>query len=186
MLGRLSSGLYRYVNWKWVVVATIVFGCFIAFVLPWQAEKSKEATGGGESPDSSFLYSADDLYRVAEHYGESGRSAYIQARFTFDMIWPLVYLFLLVVLISMLYRVLPATSRWRCINLLPFMGWGMDMLENLGASLVMFRYPERTSVIAELTPVFTLLKWCIIYASFAVLVPGIVIMVVHYLRNRKV
>ncbi|MEI2282378.1 hypothetical protein [Paenibacillus polysaccharolyticus] len=50
----------------------------------------------------------------------------------------------------------------------------------------MFRYPERTSVIAELTPVFTLLKWCIIYASFAVLVPGIVIMVVHYLRKRKV
>jgi len=88
MLGRLSSDLYRYVNWKWVVVAAIVFGCFIAFVLPWQAEKSKEETGGGESPDSSFLYSADDLYRMAEHYGESGRSAYIQARFTFDMIWP--------------------------------------------------------------------------------------------------
>ncbi|WP_366291655.1 hypothetical protein [Paenibacillus sp. AN1007] len=141
MLGRLSSGIYRKVNWIWVVAAAALFACFIAFILPWQAEKSKEAAGSGESPDSSFAYSADDLYRMAENYGEDGRSAYIQARFTFDMIWPLVYLFLLVVLISVLYRVLPAASRWRWLNLLPFLGWGLDILENLGASLVMSRYP---------------------------------------------
>ena len=186
MLGRLSSGLYKRINWKWVVAAIIIFACCIAFILPWQSEKLKEVTGGGESPDSSFLYSADELYQMAEHYGEAGRSAYIQGRFTFDMIWPLAYLFLLVVLISVLYRVLPATSRWRWINLLPFLGWGMDMLENVGASLVMFRYPEQTPVIAELTPVFTLLKWCMIYASFAALVPGLLVVAFHYFRKRKV
>ena len=86
MLGRLSSGLYKRINWKWVVAAIIIFACFIAFILPWQSEKLKEVTGGGESPDSSFLYSADELYQMAEHYGEAGRSAYIQGRFTFDMI----------------------------------------------------------------------------------------------------
>lgn len=63
MLGRLSAGLYRHVNWKWVITAIVVFGCFTPVILPWQAEKSKEATGGGASPDSSFLYSADELYK---------------------------------------------------------------------------------------------------------------------------
>ena len=60
------------------------------------------------------------------------------------------------------------------------------MLENVGASLVMFRYPEQTPVIAELTPVFTLLKWCMIYASFAALVPGLLVVAFHYFRKRKV
>ena len=89
----------------------------------------------------------------------------IQARFTFDLIWPLAYLSLLVVLLSILYRVLPVKSRWRWVNLIPILGWVMDMLENIGASLIMYRYPERTSVLAELTPLFTLLKWCLIYAG---------------------
>jgi len=53
------------------------------------------------------------------------------------------------------------------------------------ASLIMYRYPERTPVLAELTPIFTLLKWCLIYASFAALVPGVLISILYYIRTRK-
>lgn len=185
VLNKVSNWFYQRVNWKWFAAAVVVFACFIAFILPSQAAKSEEATGGGQSPDSSFLYTADDLYQMAEQYGEAGRSAYIQARFTFDLIWPLAYLSLLVVLLSILYRVLPVKSRWRWVNLIPILGWVMDMLENIGASLIMYRYPERTSVLAELTPLFTLLKWCLIYASFAALVPGVLITALYYIRKRK-
>lgn len=185
VLKKVSDWFYQRVNWFWVVAAVVVFACFIAFILPWQAAKWEEATGGGQSPDSSFLYTADDLYQMAEQYGEAGRSAYIHARFTFDLIWPLAYLFLLVVLLSVLYRVLPVKSRWRWVNLIPVLGWAMDMFENVGASLIMYRYPERTPVVAELTPIFTLLKWCLIYASFAALVPGVLIRVLYYIRKRK-
>lgn len=136
-------------------------------------------------PGLLFLYTADDLYQMAEQYGEAGRSAYIHARFTFDLIWPLAYLFLLVVLLSVLYRVLPVKSPWRWVNLIPVLGWAMDMFENVGASLIMYRYPERTPVLVELTPIFTLLKWCLIYASFALLVPGVLIRVLYYIRKRK-
>lgn len=185
VLNKVSGWFYQRVNWRWVVAAVVVFAYFIAFILPWQAAKSEEATGGGQSPDSSFLYTANDLYQMAEQYGETGRSAYIQARFTFDLIWPLAYLLLLVVLLSVLYRVLPVKSRWRWVNLIPILGWAMDMFENVGASLIMYRYPERTPVLAELTPIFTLLKWCLIYASFAALVPGVLIRVLYYIRKRK-
>ncbi|WP_339787258.1 hypothetical protein NSQ38_03965 [Paenibacillus sp. FSL R7-0313] len=72
MLNKASNWFYQRVNWKWVAAAVIVFACFIAFILPWQAAKSEEATGGGQSPDSSFLYTANDLYQMAEQYGEAG------------------------------------------------------------------------------------------------------------------
>jgi uncharacterized BrkB/YihY/UPF0761 family membrane protein len=185
VLSKVSKWFYQRVNWKWVVASVAVFACFIAFILPWQAAKSEEATGEGHSPDSSFLYTANDLYQMAEQYEEAGRSAYIQARFTFDLIWPLAYLFLLVVLLSILYRVLPVKSHWRWVNLVPVLGWAMDMLENFGASLTMHRYPAHTPVVAELTPIFTLMKWCLIYAGFAALIPGVVVTVVYYMRKRK-
>ncbi|MCZ1265448.1 MULTISPECIES: hypothetical protein [Paenibacillus] len=185
MLSKLSRGLYHWVNWKWVVASVVIFACFIAFILPWQAAKSEEVTGSGESPDTSFLYSANDLYQMAEQYGEEGRSAYIQARFTFDLVWPIVYLFLLLVLLSILYRVIPPENRWRRLNLLPVGGWALDMLENAGASLTMYRYPVHTPVVAELTPIFTLLKWCLISASFAALVPGIILSIFHYARTNR-
>lgn len=183
MPSKLSSWFFKWVNWKWVLAAIVVFAFFIVFILPWQAAKSEEVTGSRESPDTSFLYSANDLYQMAEHYGEEGRSAYVRARFTFDLVWPLAYLFLLVALLSILYRVLPTESRWRRLNLLPIGGWVMDMLENIGASWTMYRYPVRTTVVAELTPVFTLLKWCLINVSFAALVPGLIITIFQYARR---
>ncbi|NMO95049.1 hypothetical protein [Paenibacillus lemnae] len=181
----VSSWVYDKVNWKWTLAAVAIFICFMIFVLPQQAEKSEGATGSGESPDSSFVYTAEDLYRIADIYGEEGRKEYIQARFTFDIVWPLVYLFFLCTLLTSLYRFLPERSRWRFIHLLPLGGWLFDLLENLGASLVMYRYPQPTPVVAQLTPVFTLLKWMMIYGSFAAAGIGIILLLIRAVRAIK-
>ncbi|MBO2946039.1 hypothetical protein JJQ72_18835 [Paenibacillus sp. F411] len=180
-----TERLYQMVNWKWVAVAVLVFAGFIAWVLPRQASLSESASGSGESPDSSLWYTSADLYRIAEIYGEEGRAHYIEARFTFDVIWPLVYLGFLTIALTAAYVFLSSGSRWRAVNLLPLGGWGFDWLENLGSSLVMYRYPARTPVIAEMTPVFTLIKWCLIYASFGALVVGIVLSVLHRFRKKR-
>jgi len=80
------------VSTGWVALAALViFLLFTALVLPQQATKAAQKTGSADSPDTSFFYAPDDLYRMAEAYGESGRQAYIRARFTFDLAWPLVY-----------------------------------------------------------------------------------------------
>ncbi len=83
---RISDWL-RQVPTGWVALAALViFMLFTALVLPQQASKAAQETGGAVSPDTSFFYVPDDLYRMAEAYGERGRQAYIRARFTFDLV----------------------------------------------------------------------------------------------------
>ncbi|WP_020618133.1 hypothetical protein [Paenibacillus daejeonensis] len=182
-IGAYSAWLYRRMNGWAVVAGIIVFALFIGWVLPSEAERSSAATGGGESPDSSFYYSAGDLYEMAESYGEEGRAYYIRARFTFDLIWPLAYGLFLTAALTQLYRFLRPESKGRLINLLPTAAVGFDYAENVAASWVMYRYPDRTSIVADLSTVFTMLKWSLLYASFALLVLGILLLGWRSLRR---
>ncbi len=173
-MGRQVSGwLYR-VSKGWVALAgLLLFAAFIGFVLPAQATQAESYTQGMDSPDGSFLYSADDLYRMAEAYGKEGRSAYIRARFTFDLVWPLVYLLFLATAISWVYAAAFAPgSIWRLLNLFPVLGAVFDYLENVGAVLVMARYPDSTPVVDVATPLFTAIKWFFVNGSFGVLLLG--------------
>ena len=170
MLNRLSNFFYS-LSTGWVTLTgLLVFVLFMIFVLPQQAQKA-EAYSGGTSPDTSYIYSARDLYQMAEDYGAEGRAAYIYARFTFDLIFPLAYLLFLTTSISwLLARGLAETSRWRLLNLFPFAGAVFDYLENISTSLVLGRYPSQTPVVDVLAPVFTLVKWFFVNGSFVLLI----------------
>lgn len=175
MLKRLSNFFYS-VSTGWVtLIGLLVFVLFMIFVLPQQAQKA-EAYSGGTSPDTSYIYSARDLYQMAEDYGAEGRAAYIYARFTFDFIFPLAYLFFLTTSISwLLSRGLAETSRWRLLNLFPLAGAVFDYLENISTTLVLGRYPAQTPVIDVLAPVFTLVKWFFVNGSFVLLILGLLL-----------
>jgi hypothetical protein len=84
----------------------------------------------------------DDLYRMAEAYGEEGRRAYIRVRFTFDLIWPLVYLLFSATTTSWVFgKAFPPDSLWQRASLVPLLGTLFDYLENLSTSLVMLPLP---------------------------------------------
>jgi len=165
----LSTWLTRISTGRIAAAAFIFFLLFTAIVLPDQAAKAELSSGSTESPDTSFLYTAQDLYRMAEGYGEAGRAAYIRARFTFDIIWPLVYSTFLLTAAGWLGGRLFSGSRWELLNLLPLAGTLFDFLENTGASVVFARYPDRAPLLASLTPVFTLLKWGFLALGFGLL-----------------
>lgn len=148
----------------------ILFLIFTAAVLPNQASQSEAYTREAGSPDQSFFYSPEDLVRMAESYGPEGRQAYIRARFTFDLIWPLVYLIFLATGLGWLCgKLIEPSNRWRGLVLLPFLGCLFDYLENIAAVLVMGRYPDSAPVAAFAAPIFTLLKWSMIALSFSAL-----------------
>ncbi len=167
MLNRFSEWLIR-VSSGWVIaVALLIMLLFTALVLPAQSAQSAAETGEAGSPDTSFLYSADDLYGLAEAYGEQGRAAYIRARFSFDLVWPVVYtLFLATGLSWTMARGFAPTSVWRRANMAPVAAMLFDYLENVATSLVMARYPDPTAVVDLLAPVLTLAKWGLISVSF--------------------
>ena len=103
-MGKRISDWLRRISTGWVALAALlIFLLFSALVLPQQATKAEKETGSPDSPDMSFFYSPSDLYEMAEAYGEQGRKAYVEARFTFDLIWPLVYTLFLATAISWVF-----------------------------------------------------------------------------------
>ncbi len=171
---RLSHLLYK-VSTGWVtLIGLIVFLLFTALVLPAQSSGADPVLEEVGSPDLSFFYSPQDLYKMAEAYGEQGRADYIQARFTFDLIWPLVYTLFLGTAISWTFaRTFSSESVWRWGNLAPVFGMAFDYAENISTSLVMFRFPEPTNFLAVAAPWFTAIKWIFVGGSFILLLIGV-------------
>ena len=180
----VSRWLYQ-VSSTWLALSALVgFLLFTALVLPAQSARAKAYSGDAPSPDTSFFYSPGELYRAARAYGDEGRAAYVRSRFTFDLIWPLVYTFFLTTVISWFYaRAFPQGNRWRMANLAPLLATAFDYLENVSTSIVMLRYPARTAPVAALAPVLTASKWVLIGSSFALLAAGAFIAVWRWIRS---
>lgn len=172
----LSRWIRRKNKTVYLWASFIIFALFMITVLPNVSETTKNITGTNISPDTSFIYSSQKLYDIAESYGEVGRAYYIRSRFSFDIVWPIVYLFFLTSMITFLFN--------SSLNLIPFIGVLFDFLENLGASYVMFRYPLDTGFIAKVTPMFTLLKWIFIFTSFVLILIGLIRLVLHKLFTK--
>ena len=185
MFIHFSKWIYTKSTGRVTLAGLLIFFAFSALVLPAQSADAGEYSAGAGSPDTAFFYTPTDLYSFAEAYGERGRAAYIQARFTFDLLWPLVYTFFLATSISWVFgRVLPDDHRWRAVNLAPVLGMLFDYLENMSASIVMARFPETTPIIEWLAPLFSLLKWSFISASFLLLLAGALLWMARRVKDR--
>jgi hypothetical protein len=168
------------------IIATIIFLLFMVFVLPGQSASAQTAGNHAGSPDTSFFYTPNDLYRMAEAYGPEGRQEYVRVRFTFDLVFPLVYTLFLAAAISWTFsKAFPAGSRMRLANLVPVLGMLFDYMENLSTSLVMLRYPAHTAVVDLLAPFFTMVKWIFVSGSFVVLLVGVVLAALFMLREKR-
>jgi hypothetical protein len=186
MWREISDWLHQISN-TWIALSgLVVFLLFSALVLPGQSALAEKYAGSVGSPDMSFLYSPDDLYDMAEAYGDEGRTAYVRSRFTFDVMWPLVYTLFLSTAISWIYgRAFAPNSRWQLANLAPTFGALLDYLENVSASIVMLRYPDQTAVMDTLAPIFTLVKWIFVSGSFALLLVGAVVGIWRWIRRKS-
>lgn len=186
MFAKLSNWFLKFSTGPFTLAFLVIFFVFSALVLPDQAARAEVYSGEVGSPDTSLFYSAADLYRMAEAYGPEGRAAYIRARYTFDVVWPLVYMAFLVTSISWLVKRLGLDwGTWGRKNLLPVAGVLFDFLENFSAATVMARYPQTTPVLDRLAGVFTLFKWVFIVGSFVVLVGLLLMALVRRLRNTR-
>ena len=174
MVRRFSEWLLGVSTGPVALLALVAFLVFAVLVLPGQSRSAAETAGGAGSPDTYFYYGPAALYGWAEAYGAEGRQAYIRARFTFDLVFPLFYTaFLSTALSWSLWMTAPRRSGWRRANLLPFVGALFDYLENVSDALVMARYPARTPVIDLLAGLLTAVKWLCLGAAFLVLLAAL-------------
>ncbi|MFC2026156.1 hypothetical protein ACFLUC_03075 [Chloroflexota bacterium] len=186
MINHFSDWLNKVSNGWLVLLSLLVFILFTTLILPGQAADAEVSSAGAGSPDLSFYYTPQTLYNMAEVYGEAGRTAYIKARFTFDLIWPLVYTFFLTISLSWLCAIaFPSNSLGQRLNLVPVLAMIFDYLENISGSLVMARYPHQTPVLDTLMPVFTMLKWILVSSSIILLVIGGITVLLHWITQSR-
>ncbi len=181
MLQNRSEQAIRF-STKWMVIAAfIIFLAFSILFLPGQARLVETYSADLGSPDTSLFYTPADLYHMAETYGVEGRVAYIKARLTFDIAFPIVYTFFLVTSISWFTsRVLEEGNEFRTGNLLPLFAMLFDLLENTCTAFVFSSYPTYTPFLSMLAPFFTLMKWICVGSSFL----SLMIMLVWYFLLR--
>ena len=169
----------------WImIVAIIVFVIFSITVLPDQSAKAEAYSADVGSPDLSFFYAPTDLYRMAEAYGPEGRLYYVRARFTFDLVFPLVYgAFLMFTSAWALKELTIPNSRWRLLLLIPLLAVLFDLLENIAAAAVIGRYPQPTNLLAAFAPFFTLIKWIFVGSGFVLIVVYLVLIIWRRLKK---
>ena len=164
---KISEWIHQ-ITTVWVMlISLVIMVLFMIFVLPNQAKSSLTETGSSQSPDTTFFYTPGELYQIAIDYGEDGRQAYVVTRWTFDLIYPLVYTGFLVFGISWFTQKLTNwPDRWKLGNLIPLLAGIFDFLENSMTSLVMILFPTRIEGVLILATTFTPIKWILVSGSF--------------------
>lgn len=170
-------------TWFLVLLNFVLFVLFMVFVLPGESGRSA-ALGLEHSPDTSFFYTANQLYDIARQYGEAGRAFYIEQRFTFDLVWPLVYGSFLTTSLAFFGRDLSA-KRLKRLYLLPIVVVVFDYFENIMTATVMHRYPLETIILADLAGIFTSLKWMTLSFSFMILLALLGRFIILRFKRRK-
>ena len=187
MISRISLGLYRVCNGWVAALATLIFFVFSGTWLPSQGKAADVYTNGFPAPDTTFTYyTAADLQTWFAGYGATGRADYVQARYTFDLAWPLVYTFFLVAVLSWLRpKVTGQTSRWRMLNALPLLVLACDYIENIMGGILANSFPASNPLLANTMAFFTLTKWVFITVAFvAVAVTGILALVKRFSKDK--
>jgi hypothetical protein len=183
---KLSNWIQKVSTGKVVLVTSLVFLAFTAFVLPGQSAQSEEFSSGVPSVDTSFVYSPEVIYRIAGALGEEGRDAYVRARWTFDLVWPIVYtVFLATAVAYLLHKAFSHQGDWHLLNLVPVAGMIFDYLENLAATGVMLAFPDKLTGLNLLASVFTPVKWVLIGDGFALVLIGLVAWGVNSWKRAK-
>lgn len=173
------------IKWKWVILITLIFFIFSSLAFPQMTKYSNEKIGELDSPDESFIYSSPELYDMAESYGEVGREAYIKIRWTFDLVWPIVYTLFLISWAYKLSDYIPDKRRLRYAYIFPLIAMIFDYMENIGATIVMARYPLNSGIVATITPVISFIKWLSVAGSVLILVLLIVLITLAKLKRSK-
>lgn len=181
----MKKFLERKISWKIAVLTTIIFALFIAMILPRVASYTEANVGGLGSPDTELLLSGEQLYNIAESYGEEGRSTYILLRWTFDVVWPIVYMMFLLSFIIVLGKGIRLKVT-KYLYLLPIVAAGFDYLENTMVTIIMLRFPIKMYLFGTLTSYASLMKWITLNGAFLAVVVIGVIKLWLWVRKKKI
>jgi hypothetical protein len=175
MLQNISERFYKWAKGWLVLVLVVLDGFFAGFIMPLIGGLMQDGTGLIQPLDLMMFAMPDKLFAMIESYGDSTRVFYRNVELTADIIYPIIYLFAFGLLISWLFeRGFASTSSMRTLNVVPFGAFVFDMLENVTIVTLLSIFPAQPMALGWLLFFFTTIKWLFAFASFALMLVGLV------------
>ncbi|MCA1615518.1 MAG: hypothetical protein LC800_15745 [Acidobacteria bacterium] len=158
------NSLERFATWQ--VVALL----FILFILCAQGFEWRRKTFGYENTalDARRWYSPDEARDFLGAIGGRGRRIYIATELTLDILFPLVYGALFAALIIHVY----ARGNARSLVLAPLLTALADVLENISAAYLAWRFDGQASPVARVAATFTAVKSGLFVLSLILILVG--------------
>lgn len=115
------------------------------------------------------------VYADLATYGSIGRAVVIVNHLTFDVLFPLAYMTLLAISLTLIGRSLfGLKGPWRWLTLMPVAAGLCDFAENIGIVAMCLAYPTHATTlgVARLTSTFTSLKFSLLAVSLVLVLLG--------------
>jgi len=138
-----------------------------------------------ETLDIKTSYTSEQAYALLSSYGEQGRQQYLISELTLDVIYPLVSAFLFSFAILYTFqRAFPGKTGLHKFALTPFGVLVADYLENICIVVMLLLYPQELPILAQVSNVFTIIKFALTPFELLVFV-GLIGWLVQAIRARN-
>jgi hypothetical protein len=137
---------------------------------PWALARLKMLSHGAGVPDAGFWYDPASLQALFSAWGAEGRWHYLTVLWPSDLGFLVSYgAFLTACTLYLLKKANPRWPWWYLLPLVPLVGAGCDLLENLFVATAMLLPDDALGWMASF---FTAAKWSVLALSVAVLAMG--------------
>ena len=166
MKRKLISFFEKWASWKSVLLFFALQMLFSIVIMP--------AASGSDAHDLpvldlQFFYTPRQAYEIIGAYTPAMRQAAAITRLTLDVIYPLIYGMMLSLLLVLTFRK-ALSGDW--VVFIPWGGVLFDYLENIGFAIMFLSYPKEYYFIAQVSAIFTMLKWILIGVGFVLALIG--------------
>lgn len=170
MKNKLIAFFERWASWKNVLIFFALQMIFSIVIMP-----AASGSDANELPvlDLQFFYTPQQAYTIIAAYTPAMRQAAAITRLTLDVIYPLIYGMMLSLLLVLTFR--RAFAQSALTDAVIFLPWGgvlFDYLENIGFATMFLSYPREFHALAQVSAIFTALKWTLIGVAFLLALVG--------------
>lgn len=147
-----------------ILASWFVFVFVMVVILPTVASNAS-LNGLNESIDTNFSFDPSLIYSILDNYGSAGRAYYVLQRWSFDLVWPIIYG---VPLYLTLNRLITRSNKWISIMILsPLIAVLLDYVENIIFTILALAFPLQMEWLTVIGVSVSLLKWVLL--SFAMI-----------------
>ncbi len=176
--------LLKIAQWKFIIPLFLLSALFNFYLFPkHEVQYNNESL---KSLDIRTSYTKEDVMELFNKLDDEGRKTYEYSISVIDMIYPLVYGMLLILLLSKLIKNLfREESNYIYLSLLPILIMIFDYAENTNTLMMLSKYPEISNTSVALGSLFSGLKWYSVSAILMLLISGFLFWIVKEILLKK-